>query len=271
LARRQRYFVQALARGLKVLQVFSAEHPRLTLSQISERSGYNVVAVQRYTDTLMELGFLKRNKHREFFLGPEVLTLGFAFLNRTQLKKIAEEYISEFSDRVQRTLNMAILDGPEVIFIYRKEVHRFLSYDLHAGSKLPAHCTGSGKCLLAGLDDHSLKELLNAADLYRVTPYTIVDPDVLWEDLMLTRKQGYSIADREWISDLYSLGVPIINQEGKMEAAVNLSLSVEEAKGAHLKDMLANFVELGRSLSRAMGYQGPYPVIPIADPSGDAR
>ncbi|BEQ16101.1 IclR family transcriptional regulator [Desulfoferula mesophila] len=270
MTRQQRYFVQALARGLKVLQVFSAEHPRLTLSQISERTGYNVVAVQRYTDTLMELGFLKRNRHREFFLGPQVLSLGFAFLNRTQLKKIAEEYISEFSERVQRTLNMAILDGPEVIFIYRKEVHRFLSYDLHAGSKLPAHCTGSGKCLLAGLDDHSLKELLRTADLYRVTPYTIVDPEALWDDLMLTRERGYSIANREWISDLYSLGVPVINQEAKMEAAVNLSLSLEDAKGAHLKSMLEQFIELGRSLSAAMGYQGPYPVIPIADPSGDA-
>lgn len=240
------------------------------MSQISERTGYNVVAVQRYTDTLMELGFLKRNKRREFFLGPEVLTLGFAFLNRTQLKKIAEEYISEFSERVNRTLNMAILDGPEVIFIYRKEVHRFLSYDLHAGSKLPAHCTGSGKCLLASLDDFSLRELLRTADLYRVTPHTIVDPDALWEDLMLTRRRGYSIADREWIADLYSLGMPIINQEGKMEAAVNLSLSIEEAQGAHLQDMLSQFIGLGRSLSAAMGYQGPYPVIPIADHAGDA-
>ncbi|MBU1276953.1 MAG: helix-turn-helix domain-containing protein [Proteobacteria bacterium] len=263
--------MQSLARGLKVLQVFSAEHPSLTLSQISGRTGFNVVAVQRYTDTLMELGFLKRNRHREFFLGPEVLSLGFAFLNRTQLKKIAEEYISEFSHRVKRTLNMAILDGCEVIFIYRKEVHRFLSYDLHAGSKLPAHCTGSGKCLLAGLDDASLKELLEKTDLCRVTAHTIVDSKELWKDLMLTRKRGYSIADREWISDLYSLGVPIINQEGKMEAAVNLSLSSEEAKGEHLQDMLAQFIELGRSLSAAMGYKGPYPVIPIADPSGDAR
>ncbi|MCF8042479.1 MAG: helix-turn-helix domain-containing protein [Desulfarculaceae bacterium] len=271
MARKQRHFVQALARGLNVLQAFSAEHSRLTLSQISERTGFNVVAVQRYTDTLMEMGFLKRNRHREFFLGPGVLSLGFAFLNRTELKKIAEEYISEFSDRVGRTLNMAILDGAEIIFIYRKEVHRFLSYDLHAGSKLPAHCTGSGKCLLAGLDDDSLKELLRESDLYRVTAHTIVDPEVLWKDLMLTRKRGYSIADREWISDLYSLGVPIINREGKMEAAVNLSLSLEEAKGSHLRDMVNQFIELGHSLSLAMGYQGPYPVIPIADPSGDAR
>ena len=269
MVRTQHHFVQALARGLKVLQVFSAEHPRLTLSQIAQRTGFNVVAVQRYTDTLMELGFLKRNRHREFFLGPEVLTLGFAFLNRTQLRKIAEQYITEFSERVKRTVNMAILDGPEVIFIYRKEIHRFLSYDLHAGSKLPAHCTGSGKCLLAGLEDRSLRLLLQTADLYRVTAQTITDPEELWQDLMVTRQRGYSISDREWISDLYSLGVPVINQEGKMEAAVNLSLSAEDALGGKLEDMVTQFIELGRSLSAAMGYQGRYPVIPTADPAGD--
>ncbi|MCB2227896.1 MAG: helix-turn-helix domain-containing protein [Desulfarculaceae bacterium] len=271
MTRSQRHFVQSLAKGLKVLQVFSAEHPNLTLTQLAERTGFTIMAVQRYTDTLMELGFLKRNRHREFFLGPEVLTLGFAFLNRTQLKKIAEQYISEFSDRVKRTLNMAILDKAEVIFIYRKEVHRFLSYDLHAGSKLPAHCTGSGKCLLAGLDDASLKSLLRTTKLQRVTAHTIVDPDELWQDLMATRERGYSISDREWILDLYSLGVPVLTQEGKMEAAVNLSLSMEEAKGEHLKDMLDQFIELGSSLSAAMGYQGPYPVIPIGSTSKDSR
>jgi IclR family pca regulon transcriptional regulator len=266
--RKQRHFVQSLARGLSVLQAFSAEHPNLTLTQIKERTGLNVVTVQRYTDTLMELGFLKRNRHREFFLGPEVLSLGFAFVNGSQLRKIAEEYINEFSDRVNRTVNMAMLDGNEIIFLYRKEVHRFLSYDLHAGSKLPPHCTGSGKVLLAALNDDSLRERLGSMELYRVTAYTIVDEDKLWEDLMLTRKRGYSVARREWIVDLYSIGVPIINQEGKVEAAVNLSLSMEEAKGKHLKEMLDQVVELGRNLSSAMGYTKDYPVIPTHAESG---
>jgi IclR family pca regulon transcriptional regulator len=263
LTRKQQHFVQSLARGLSVMRAFSSEVPNLTLTQISERTGLNVVTAQRYTDTLVELGFLKRNRHREFFLGPEVLSLGFAFVNGNQLRKIAEEYINEFSDRVQRTVNMAMLDGNEIIFLYRQEVHRFLSYDLHAGSKLPSHCTGSGKVLLAALDDETLRERLGNMDLYRVTAYTIVDADQLWDDLMLTRKRGYSIAKREWIVDLYSIGVPIINQEGKVEAAVNLSLSMEEAKGKHLKEMLDQVIDLGRNLSSAMGYNQKYPVIPI--------
>jgi IclR family pca regulon transcriptional regulator len=216
----------------------------------------------------MELGFLKRNRHREFFLGPEVLSLGFAFVNSNHLRKIAEEYINEFSDRVQRTLNMAMLDGNEIIFLYRKEVNRFLSYDLHAGSKLPSHCTGSGKVLLAALDDETLRERLNKMDLYRVTAYTIVDEDQLWDDLMLTRKRGYSIVKREWIVDLYSIGVPLINQEGKVEAAVNLSLSMEEAKGKHLKNMLDQAIDLGRNISSAMGYTKQYPVIPTNSDNG---
>lgn len=268
MARKQRHFVQSLARGLSVLRAFSAEHPNLTLTQITQRTGLNVVTVQRYTDTLLELGFLKRNRHREFFLGPEVLSLGFAFVNANQLRKIAEEYINEFSDRVNRTVNMAMLDGNEIIFLYRKEVHRFLSYDLHAGSKLPPHCTGSGKVLLAALDDASLRARLRSMELYRVTAYTIVEEDQLWEDLMRTRKRGYSIAKREWIVDLYSIGVPIINQEGRVEAAVNLSLSLEEAKGKHLKHMLEQVIELGRDLSSAMGYDKEYPVIPTHADSG---
>jgi len=259
--RKRLHFVQSLGRGISVLQAFSAERTHLTLTQIARATGMNLAAAQRFTDTLMQLGFLKRNKHREFHLGPKVLSLGFAFLNGNQIRELSEGYISEFSERVNRTMNLAVLDGAEVIFIFRKEAQRFLSFDLHAGSKLPANCTGSGKVLLAALDDESMRELIAGIKLERITNYTIVDPDELWEDLMATRRRGYSICDRELFQDLYSLGVPLVNQDGRVEAAVNLSLSFEEAAGAFLADMTAQLIALGRTLSAALGYEKEYPLI----------
>ncbi|MCF8033147.1 MAG: helix-turn-helix domain-containing protein [Desulfarculaceae bacterium] len=268
MARSQTHFIQSLARGLKVLQAFSAEHPALTLSEVARRSGLNVVAAQRYTDTLMALGFLKRNRHREFFLGPQVLSLGFSFLNGNPLRKVAGSYLQEFSERMQRTVNLAVLDQAEVVFLSRWEVNRFLSYDLHDGSRLPAHCTGTGKCLLASVEDEALRGLLERAELIRVTARSLVEPDKLWDDLMKTRRRGYSIADRELAPDLYSLGAPVINGAGVVEAAVNLSLSPQEVRSRAYKKLLASFLGLGQELSAALGYQGPYPVIPTSDSAG---
>ena len=91
--RTPKHFIQSLARGLTVLQAFSAERPRLGLQQLAQVTGFNKTAVQRLTDTLMSLGFLGRNEYKEFYLEPKVLSLGFAYLNGSELRQLAETHL----------------------------------------------------------------------------------------------------------------------------------------------------------------------------------
>jgi IclR family pca regulon transcriptional regulator len=222
----------------------------------------NPTATQRFTDTLLQLGFLHRNRHREFMLGTKVLSLGFAFLNGSQLKKLAETYIAEYSAKMGRTINMGVLDGEAVVFLCRHQTQTFINYDLHAGSRLPSHCTATGKVLLAALPDKDLQTTLSFMDLKKITRFTITDPELMWEDLMETRKRGYSVCDREFSLALLSFGVPVLNLEGRVAAAVNISLSADETKPGRNRAM-AKLQELGRTISNAMGYEGEYPVIPV--------
>lgn len=260
--RQPKHFVQSLARGMSVLQAFSSERNRLTLTELAAITKMNRTAVQRFTDTLMGLGFLGRNKYKEFYLGPGVLSLGFAYLHGSELTKLAASYLKQFSERIGKTVNVAILDGAEIIFLYRHEVHKFLKYDLRAGSRLPSYCTASGKVLLASLEDKELRKRVRSMKLERMTSRTIVDKAALIEDIHQTRKRGISICDRELSPALYSIGVPILNQKKRVIAAINLSLSSEEATGPVLKHVTSEIVEQGRKLSEFMGYEGTYPAIP---------
>lgn len=257
-------YVQSLARGLNVLQAFTAERPSLNLSEIARATGMNTTAAQRFTDTLLQLGFLHRNRHREFMLGPKVLNLGFAFLNGSQLRKLAQTYIAEFSARHGRTVNLAILDGDAVVFLYRHEAQRFLKYDLQAGSRLPSHCTATGKVLLAALPDQTLQNALSHMNMEALTRYTLTDTDALWADLMQTRKRGYSVCDREMSLALFSMAVPVLNPEQHVVAAVNLSLSADEIASKR-ETARKQLISLGRALSGAMGYEGAYPMIPAGN------
>lgn len=266
--RKRKHFIQSLARGLSILQTFSSERPKLTLTQLATITEMNRPAVQRFTDTLIELGFLGRNKHKEFFLGPKVLSLGFAYLQGSELTKLVGGYLAEFSERIGRTVNMSILDDTEIVFLYRHEVHRFLKYDLRAGSKLPSHCTASGKVLLSSLADVELMERMKDMNLERMTSHTIVEREKLKEDILHTRAKGIAICDREFSLALYSIGVPLLNHEKKVIAAVNLSMSAEEASGSVLDDATREIVEQGRKLSRLMGYNGTYPEIPEGSSGG---
>ena len=259
LSRKQFHFIQSLARGISVLQAFSAERPSLRLNDIAELTNMSPTAAQRFTDTLMQLGFLQRNRHREFRLTPKVLSLGFAFLNGSQLKQLARSFLDEFCQRHNRTTNLAILQGDQTVFLYRREAQRFLKFDLHAGSHLPSYATGSGKALLAGLPDEELRALIAGMDLAPITGHTNTDPAKLWEDLMETRRRGHAVCDRELNLGLYSLGAPVLDADGVTVAGINVSLSVEEARGAYLERMVASLLEMGRGLSEALGYAGPYP------------
>jgi len=259
--RQHKHFVQSLARGLSVLQAFSSERNRLTLTELAAITRMNRTAVQRFTDTLMELGFLGRNRHKEFHLTPKVLSLGFTYLHGSEITRLAASYLRAFSERIGLTVNMAILDDTEILFLYRHEVHRFLKYDLRAGSKLPSHCTASGKVLLACLDNKELRKRIKSMKLERTTSHTITDKEKLYEDILKTRANGIGTCDRELSLSLYSIAIPLLNHEKKVVAAINLSLSSEEATNPAVADATLEIVEQGRKLSELLGYEGKYPLI----------
>lgn len=260
--RKQTHFIQSLSRGLSILQAFSSACPRLTLSQLAKKTGMNRTAVQRFTDTLVELGYLCRNSYKEFFLGPKVLSLGFAFLGASELTQMAESSLREFADRVGKTVNLAVLDETEIIFLFRHEVRRFLKFDLRAGSKLPSYCTASGKVLLASLADEELKSRLETMPFEAMTRHTLRDAEQLSTNLDSTRNRGYAICDQELSLGLYSIGVPLLNHEGRIKAAINLSMTSEESEDPEARTALTReVIHSGRSLSAAMGYSGAYPLI----------
>lgn len=258
---RKLHFIKSLDRGLSVLETFSKGHAVLTLTEIAIATGLNVVASQRYTDTLLQLGYLKRDKHKRFYLSPKTLSLGFSFLDGSQIRRISQNYLTEFSEKINKTVNLSILENTEIIFLFRKEARSFLKHDLHAGSKLPAYCSGAGKVLLSALEDAELRKRIKKMKIEKMTRHTLIDKKKLWTDLMKTRERGYAIVDRELSLSMFSIAAPILDRDGITIAAVNISLSAEEAKKVIIREMIKELLKAGRELSTYMGYYGQYPLI----------
>jgi IclR family pca regulon transcriptional regulator len=172
---------------------------------------------------------------------------------------LVKPYVDELSSELDKTVNLAVLDGHDVLFLYRKEVRRFLNYDLQAGSKLPPHCTASGKILLAGLTDGELKKLIAEMELHQITSKTITSKKNLWKEIMKTRERGYSVCDRELSMDLYSIAVPLINDQRKTIAAINVSSEVKDKDRQTQKKIIVKLTQTGKLISRILGHRGPYP------------
>lgn len=263
MAREPKHFVQSLSRGLGILQAFNADQPRLTLTKLSQITGMNKTAVQRFTDTLMTLGYLGRNQYKEFYLGPRVLTLGFAYLDGSELRQLAADQLQELSHKVGGTVNLGVLDGVEVVLLSRVEVQTFFKLALRPGSRLPAHCTALGKVLLAGLEPWDLAQRLEVMELAAITERTITATEELKAELELTRRRGYAISDREVTPASYSTAAPVLDRRGQVTAAVAFALSIEEARGERVSRGVQELLTVCRSISERLGYQGIYPTFGI--------
>lgn len=246
------------------METFAGAKETLTLTELAQLTGMNKTAAQRYTDTLVELGYLGRNKHKEFFLSHRVLALGHAYSQKWPLRQFAAASLSDLSERIGLTSTLSILDGVEVLLMCRSERSRFLPYNLQVGSRLPSHCTSAGKVLLAALSEDDLSERIEKMNLERFTNATITSKEALLEDLAETRRRGYGISKREISLDLVSVAVPILRGESAVEAALNVSLRAHEADDKALEEVLDEIGKEGRKLSAALGYRGHYPALPQA-------
>ncbi|MFZ3047656.1 MAG: IclR family transcriptional regulator C-terminal domain-containing protein, partial [Desulfatirhabdiaceae bacterium] len=251
------------ARGIRILEVFSTNQPRLTLQEISESTGFNKTAVQRLTDTLMSLGYLGRNRRKEFYLEPRILTIGFSYLNGLELRQVGATHLRDFSLQIGQTVNLAVLDDLDVIFVFRNEIQGFYSFGLREGSRLPVYCTASGKVLLAALPDDDLTERLGRIRFESLTRFTITDSENLRADIEIVRDRGYSVADQEGVIGLYAVAVPVFNYEGQVVAAANLSMRAEESDLKKARQIIDALQQEGAWLSSRLGYGGFYPGAPF--------
>src|ERR687887_124701 len=153
-------FSQSLERGLAILSAFRSRQPLLGSSELAREVGLTRSTAHRYIATLATLGYLEQDPGtRKYRLGPRVLDLGFSAINSMELREISAPHLRRLSDETGHTVNLAILDGTDIVYIERcrspRQGQREIDLNLHVGSRLPAYCTSLGKVLLAFLDEEA--------------------------------------------------------------------------------------------------------------------
>ena len=263
---RDKKIITSLVRGLRILELFGESSRPLTLTEVARMSQLSKTTVQRFLNTLSSIGYLDRDEWKTYSLNIKVLSLGFNFLNNHNLTNMIKPYVRELSLDLGKTANLVVLDDVDVVYLYRREVKKFLTFDIHPGSRLPAHCTAGGKVLLSGLDDADLRKRMAKMELSQVTVMTITSKERLWQEIMESRRRGYAICDREISMDLYSIAVPLVSDDGKMLAAINISIDAHASDAAMKNRVLTKVLETGKEISNLLGYKGMYP--PGVTPNG---
>lgn len=219
--------VGSLIKGLKVIQSFGVDAPRMTLTEVAERTDMTRASARRFLLTLVCLG-LARSDGRYFSLTPRVLCLGYSYLSSLSFWEVSQGYLDEVTKETNESCSVAVLDGSDVVYVARSASQmRIISAAIHVGTRLPAHATSMGQVFLAYVANEDLEEFLNSYPLTNFTKNTLDSREKLTARLEFVREKGYAIADQELELGLRSIAVPVFDQRGKIVAAINIASHVE--------------------------------------------
>jgi IclR family pca regulon transcriptional regulator len=253
-----RYYIEALGRGLQILEAFSSTSPGLTLTEIAASVGMGKSTAYRFVHTLEQLGYLVRDPEtRRYRPGVKVLRLGFTALSGLGLRQIAQPYLKALSAQTGETSNMTVRDGAEVVYIARYSTQQIIAINLSVGSRLPVYCTSMGKAQLIDLAADDLRALLGEGPYPALGPNTLTTLGALLAELERVRQQGYAVNDEELAAGMRSVAAPVRNSDGEIVAAINVSVPGARVSRQELETVLAPLVvDAARHIGLAVGADG---------------
>lgn len=222
-----------LAKGLRVIEAFSADHPRLAIADAAERAGLDRATARRCLLTLADLGYADYDG-KFFTLTPQILRLGTACLATMPLPGLVQPWLDRLSDLLGESSSVAILDREEIVYVARAAQRKVMSIALMPGSRLPAFCTSMGRVLLAALPEAEARSRLGP--MTPRTPHTLTDPEAVMARVAEARMQGFAIIDQEVEVGLRSIAVPLRDARGRVVAAMNIGLPTTSASARDLSD-----------------------------------
>ncbi len=257
---REPRYSQSMERGLAILTCFTPERPVLGIADIADELEMSRSTTHRYVTTLTALGYLEQGASRKYRLGLRVTDLGMSALSATGLREHAHPYLEELRQRTSYTTSLALLDGPEILYIDRVRSFRRgqnkIDLELHPGSRLPAYCTAMGKLLLANLPEDEQRELIAEMTLTKRGPNTITSKKGLARELGQIRKEALAVNDEELAPGLYAIAAPVRNEAREVSAAVNLAAHSSMIPLAELVDALTpHLVSTADRVSARLGYR----------------
>src|SRR5512143_128221 len=217
-------FVTALARGLAVLLALSDKRRRMSIAQVSHRTGIPRAAARRSLHTLVKLGFVAVDEARRFYLRPRVLSFSHAYLSASPIAVLAQPILDRLGESLREACSLATLDGDEIVYIARSTSSRIMSPSLNVGRRLPAYCTSIGHVMLAHLPQDELDAYLGRTRFHPFTEYTPSSAAKLVPLLAAVRESGYAFASQMMEPRLCTLAVPVRDAGGHYVAGINVIL-----------------------------------------------
>jgi IclR family acetate operon transcriptional repressor len=216
--------VQSLTRALRLLNVLAESDHGLNLSEAAHNAGLALSTAHRLLSTLQHESFARFDAERSTWtVGVQSFIVGNAFLRSRDLTSIARPVMRQLMERSGETVNLAVEDRGEAIYIAQIECRKTMRAIAKPGGRAPLHASGVGKALLASMPDDEVDRIIALNGLPASTEKTISDPRQLRAELRLIRRRGFAVDDEENAVGLRCIAATVLDENGWGAAALSLS------------------------------------------------
>lgn len=246
--------VPALARGLRILDLVAASSTPLKIAEISAELGIPRSATYELISTLRVHRVVDQTVDGAIVLGAKLFMLGSRFADSVDSDRLTSAAAAALRDQVDETIQVAVLDGRNVLYTAKAESSRQLRLVSTVGRTLPAHVTGIGKAILAELSEESLNALYEGVELETYTPTSIGTLPALKRELAATRARGYAIDNSESTPDVACVAAAIRDSSGGVIAAMSISVPLSRMTDALREQYADQVVSAADELSTQLGF-----------------
>jgi DNA-binding IclR family transcriptional regulator len=208
------YPIASVDKALTLLMLLG-ERKQVRVSEAATMLGTARSTAHRLLAMLEYHGFARQDAETMgYALGPALLELGLTAMERLDLRTLARPLLERLSADVGETVHLVRLQDASVVFLDSVETSRALRIGSRVGRSMPAHCTASGKAILAQMERDQLRRLYPRTKLTRMTPRSPSTRAELEAQLVEVRERGYATNFGESEDDVAAVAAAIPRRSG---------------------------------------------------------
>ena len=246
---KSRRVIASVQRALDILELFDNTHSELGNAEIARMLDLDPGTTSGLVATLRVNKYLDQNPvNRKYKLGLKLVERASVLLRQIDLLKIAAPHLENMRAWCDESINLAILDQQEVVYLERVLATHSLGIRSDRGRRAPVHSTALGKAIVAYLPSDEAREFLNHYKFFPVTRYTITDLNQFIKELDRVKKLGFAIDEEENEIGGRCLAAPVFNHTGYPVAAVSISVPIQRLP----REKIQHFGNLVKSVADAI-------------------
>ncbi len=234
-----------------LLEVIASKDQFFSLQELSEETQLPKPTLHRMLQQLETAGLLQRSVDgRHYGTGVRLRRLAEKLLLNDVSHGARHAVLRHLVEEVGESCNLTALSGSEVIYLDRVETAAPLRFYLQPGSRVPVHCSASGKIFLSEMTPSQRQRLLAHAPLEAFTPKTLTQMDQLEQEIKQIKRQGFALDNEEFLPGLLCVAMLVPNASGRSNLCVAVQAPIMRLTVDKAMQLLTPLHRAAEALSR---------------------